>query len=160
MITCGISIFQTNLTRFHAAIAVVITGSPLSFYLFVYSVISFWYKKHRLNGIVGEGKLLPRALILIAGAIWISLLIYILVPTTISQFAQESCETQLIPLANYLYIFPLRVISALKSVPYIFVAIVGTLVGISVSWIVAIVLQRQTIWPPGEPWTPRLGRTW
>ncbi|KAK7683451.1 hypothetical protein QCA50_013283 [Cerrena zonata] len=155
LITCAISIFQTSLTRFHAGIAVVLTGSPLTFYLFIYSLMSFWYKKHRLNTIVGEGQLLRRILILIAAAIWISLLIYILVPTTISHFAQESCDTQLVPLANYLYVFPFRVISALKQVPWIFVVIIGTFVTIVLSWIIGIFLQRETIWPRGERWQPR-----
>lgn len=122
--------------------------------------MSFWYKKHRLNTIVGEGQLLRRILILIAAAIWVSLLIYILVPTTISHFAQESCDTQLVPLANYLYVFPFRVISALKQVPWIFVVIIGTFVTIVLSWIIGIFLQRETIWPRGERWQPRFGRTW
>ncbi|CAL1708936.1 unnamed protein product [Somion occarium] len=161
LITCVVSIFQTSLTRFHAAIATVITGSPLSFYLFIYCVASFWYKKHRLNGIVGEGHLAARSLILIAGVVWVCLLVYILVPTHFSDFSQESCETQLIPLANYLYVFPFRVLPFLRTeVPSLLVLVVGFLSLTVISWIVAILLQRKTIWPPGEKWSPHFGRTW
>ncbi|KAK7683465.1 hypothetical protein QCA50_013299 [Cerrena zonata] len=159
LITCGIAILQASLTRFHAAIAVVLTGSPLSLYLFVYSVMSLWYRRHRLNGIVGDGQILPRTLILIAGALWTSMFIYVLSSGHVSHFAQESCTHQ-VPLSKSLWLFPIIFVAGLRKEYWLFFPIVGIFSLIVLSWIIAIILQRKTIWPPDERWQPRFGRTW
>ncbi|CAL1708937.1 unnamed protein product [Somion occarium] len=160
LITCGISIIQASLTQFHAAIVTIITGSPLSVYLFIYSIVSFWYKKHRLNGIVGEGHLFVRLLILAAGALWICLLVYILVPSNLSHFAQESCVAAN-TFVSWLYLIPFMIIGdSSAGVPWLTALVFGTVGLVVVSWIVAIILQRKSIWRSGERWSPRFGRTW
>lgn len=159
LITCAISIFQTSLTRYHAAIAVVLTGSPLSFYLLLYSVMSFWYQKHRLNGVVGKDRLLPRMLIIIAAVIWISIFAYILSASHLSQFSQESCSN-LVPVDKSFYVLPFVMFKSVSAVPVLFIPLLAILLLIPLSWIIGVILQRKTIWPPCEPWQPRFGRTW
>ncbi|KAK7691908.1 hypothetical protein QCA50_005313 [Cerrena zonata] len=159
LFTCSISIFQVELTRYHATLAVVLTGSPLSVYLFIYSIMSFWYRKHRMNGILGDGQMLPRILIIIAGGIWTAILSYVLSSAHVSHFAQESCSGQ-VPLDKSLYLYPFVLLKVLRQTPILFLPIVGILLLILLSWIIGIILQRKAIWPHDEPWRPRFGRTW
>ena len=168
LLTCGISVSRGDLTHFHAAIAVVLSGSPLTAYLFVYAIVSFWYRKHRLNGIVGEGQLFIRLLIILAGLIWISLFVYILADKRLTHFAQASCIKAGNDVVGGLYIIPFLLLYLISRASHevpafsgLVLSIVFGVIGVTViSWISAIILQRKTIWREGERWSPRFGRTW
>ncbi|KAI0080381.1 hypothetical protein K474DRAFT_248409 [Panus rudis PR-1116 ss-1] len=162
IIACAITVAQGNLTRFHAAVATVVMGSPLSCYLFVYSIVSFWYRKHRLNGIVGENRLLARLTTIVAGLMWIALLLYILLPGHLSQFSQESCDANELP--TYLYALPFVFLGAFAAgggrLAWIFVSLIVPILGTIIAWIIILVRQRKKIWPENERWRPRFGRVW
>lgn len=168
LITCGVSVSRGDLTHFHAAIAVVLSGSPLTAYLFGYAIVSFWYHKHRLNVIVGEGRLFIRLLIILAGLIWISLFVYILADKRLTHFAQASCAKEGNDVVGYLYVLPLVLLylfarfgSNIPAISRLVLGVVFGIIGFTVaSWIVAIILQRRMIWRDGERWSPRFGRTW
>ncbi|KAI0795477.1 hypothetical protein C8Q75DRAFT_746219 [Abortiporus biennis] len=160
LITCAIAIFQRSLTRFHAIVAVVMAGSPLNLYLLLYTIVSFWYNKHRMAGIVGPGRHLNRYATLLIGAIWIALMIYIFAPNLAPHFAQASCDSHF-QFLTAVYIFPLLLIfDFFVLVPWISVLIVLPILGTILGWIVAITLQRKNIWKHGEKWSPHFVRVW
>ncbi|KIJ50517.1 hypothetical protein M422DRAFT_245138 [Sphaerobolus stellatus SS14] len=82
LISTIIPVAESNLTRIHAVIATGLVGSPLNFYLFFYAVRSMWGGGERMKKILGEHNLRTRILVILAWAIWIALVIYILVPDT------------------------------------------------------------------------------
>ncbi|KAK7683467.1 hypothetical protein QCA50_013301 [Cerrena zonata] len=163
LITVAISIAQASLTQYHAALATVIVGSPLTFYLIMYSIVSFFQKGHRLEDLLGHGQLFARCVVISAGLFWIGLLIRIVVSKHLVHFSQRSCDMQpgQPPLAKYLYIFPFQSLTHFfDDTPWLIIAVFGIIFLTIISWIIAIILQRKAIWPPGEKWTPQIRRTW
>ena len=75
LITCSVSLFQENITRFHASVATFIASSPVSVYFLVYSVRAFW-GEHRLDAVLGKKKYINRGMVFFAAAIWISIVVY------------------------------------------------------------------------------------
>lgn len=150
LLTSAISISQQSLSRLYAIFAVVIAGSPLSLYLVLYAVMSFWYRRHRLNRIVGEGQIISRLLVILAGCLWIALLIFSMVLSDRSHFAQQSCDE------SY------RSMGAIYVIPFLFfhdafslnaglgVLLILPLLITGTSWAIALILQRKSIWPPDE----------
>lgn len=160
LLTCAISITQRSLSRLYALLAVVIAGSPLSLYLVIYAIISFWYRKHRLNRIVGDGQLITRVLVIGAGCIWIAMLVFSLVLSDRVHFSQASCDDLYGSMAA-IYVLPLilfHVAVALK--PGIGFLLIFPMVSTALGWVIVLVLQRKTIWPPSERWRPHFGRLW
>ena len=164
LITVEISIRQSSLSQYHAALATIITGSPLTIYLTLYAIVSFKRKSHRLGAILGKGQWLTRLVVIGGGASWAALLFRILTSKHLIHFAQRSCE-QLYGdprLANALYVLPFLILvltyeDDVHWLTYTVIVIVALTV---LSWIVAIVLQRRTIWPKGERWSPQIVRVW
>ena len=115
LISCAVAIFRTSLTRFHAAIATVTAGSPLNFYLFLYSIASFFMEKHRLWGIIGQGHIFARCITIVAGMLWTALLIYVFVPAHLTHYSQLSCEIQHSVHFGNLFITPLEVYQTVAS---------------------------------------------
>ena len=93
LITCSISLFQQNITRFHATVASFIASSPVSIYFLFYSIRAFWGER-RLNTVLGKKKYLNRGMVFFAAAIWISIIVYTSLKSTQDRFAQRSCETR------------------------------------------------------------------
>ncbi|KAI0071526.1 hypothetical protein K474DRAFT_608040 [Panus rudis PR-1116 ss-1] len=159
LITCILSINQRSLTRYHAIFALMLAFSPLSVFLIIYAIISFFYKKHRLNMIMGDKNMLNRMLLLVAGALWVGVLIYVLLPTRISNFSQDSCEEMMN--INGLFIAPILLLGALiRLSPGPAIIIIVPVCLTVISWVVALILKRKTIWPPGEKWSLHIGRAW
>ena len=164
LITVEISIRQSSLTQYHAAIATIITGSPLTIYLTLYAIVSFKRKSHRLGAILGKGQWFTRLVVIGGGAAWATLLFRILASKHLIHFAQRSCELQYggPRLANYLYVFPFLVLTLAyeENVDWLTYTVIGIVALTALSWIIAIVLQRRTIWPKGERWSPQIVRVW
>ena len=160
LISCAVAIFRTSLTRFHAAIATVTAGSPLNFYLFIYSIASFFVKKHRLWGIIGQGHIFARCITIVAGILWISLLVYVFAPAHLSQYSQRSCESQYDIVGN-IYVIPLELFKiAFEHISWFAFLITFPITSTAFGWIVAIFRHRKDIWPPEERWSPQFRRVW
>ena len=162
LIACAVSSAKGNLTRFHASIVVILTGSPLFFYLCIYSAISFKWRKHRMNGLVGDGQWFRRLVMIISGAFWICMFVIILLPDTDQRikFSQASCVANN-AIVRFLYILPFPLVETAwtneRGVLLFAILVVAFVV---IGWIVGIWLQREKIWPSGKGWTPRPGKVW
>lgn len=152
LLTAGISIFEGQLTKFHAVTVSVIVASPLTIYFVVYSIRAMWGGMHRLENVLGEGHLLKRLFVLIAAGIWIAFTIYSYLPGSVNQFAQASCRPQPL-LLNFFLLTPVSVgIMERKDLPWLGPVVAVPFFLISLAWAIAIYLKRHTIWPPGEPY--------
>jgi len=146
LITCSASLFQQNITRFHATVAIFIASSPVSFYFLVYSIRAFW-GEHRLDAVLGKKRYLNRGMVFLAVGVWISIVVYTSLESTRSHFAQASCKTETAQETLALRGFigaPSVVIAALAVI----------------SWTVSIVLARREIWPPGGGYRPNFATVW
>jgi hypothetical protein len=152
LLTAGISIFQGQLTKFHAVAVSVIVASPLTIYLVIYSIRAMWGGMHRLENILGPGHVFKRLFVLLAAAIWIALTIYSYLPGSSSHFAQASCKPQP-PLLSFFLLTPISVgIMRRKEFPWLGVVIAIPFFLIVLAWAIAILLKRSIIWPPGTPY--------
>ena len=147
LITCLISIFQKNLTKFHALIAATIVGSPLTMYMGLYALRSLWGNKHRLDDIVGRGKIVQRTMVLGTVAIWMAFVIYLLLPSNISYFAQASCDQYSLLVKFFFFIPILLFAAAVIYAPVLAAAAVTPIIGVALSWVLIIIIRRRTIWP-------------
>ncbi|KIJ50537.1 hypothetical protein M422DRAFT_245153 [Sphaerobolus stellatus SS14] len=167
LITAVIAISKSQLTRIHAVIATGLAASPLTIYLFVYAIRSFWGCADRMRAILGKGHIIPRTLVLIALGLWLALVVYILRPTT-KHFTQESCQGQYSPLLFKGFFFlPIVIVMELyrntstREIAAILIAIAGLPLGLIIfSWIFAILRRRNEIWPQGEPRIISITRIW
>jgi hypothetical protein len=140
LITCSVSLFQENITRFHATIAIFIASSPVS------SIRAFW-GEHRLGTVLGRKEYLNRGLVFLAVGIWISIVVYTSLKSTQNRFAQGSCKvaTAQETLGR----------QGFGGAPAIVIAAIAM-----VSWLISIVLARKEIWPPGERYWPKFITAW
>jgi hypothetical protein len=146
LITCSVSLFQPNITRLHATIAIFIASSPVSIYLLVYSIRGFW-GEHRLDVVLGKRNYLNRGLVFLAAGIWIAIVVYTSLNSTKGRFAQASCIT--------LTAQEMFALQGTLVVPPIGVAAIAAL-----SWAFSVVLARKEIWPPGERYRPKFITVW
>ncbi|KAI0080981.1 hypothetical protein K474DRAFT_1657161 [Panus rudis PR-1116 ss-1] len=156
LLTCILSIKLKTITRYHALLAVTLGFSPLSLFLVIYAIISFFYKKHRLNMLIGDKHNTNRFLLILAGVMWLGALIYSIMPAHYHHFAQYSCEEVEGPKGIIL----LAPFILARTGPFFGVLIALPMVLVSVSWVVALLLQRKTIWPPGQKFSPHFARAW
>ncbi|KAF9782943.1 hypothetical protein BJ322DRAFT_1073515 [Thelephora terrestris] len=142
LVTCSISLFQTNISRLHATIATFTASSPVSVYFLFYSIRAFW-GEHRLSTVLGKQNHLNRGLVFFALGIWIAIVVYTSLASgsTRSRFAQESCKT-----ITTQEVFLSR---GFNGAPYIIAAMAAP------SWLVSVVLARREIWPRGEGYRPK-----
>ena len=164
LFTVEFSILRSSLTQFHAALATVITGSPLTIYLVLYAIVSFKRKSHRLGAILGKGQWFTRLVVIVGGICWVALLFRILTSKHLVHFSQRSCELDSDEprLANYLYVFPFLILTLAykEDVHWLIWTVIGIVSLTALSWFVAIALQWRTIWPKEERWSPRIRRVW
>jgi hypothetical protein len=150
LLTAGISIVQGTLTKFHAVAVSVIVASPLTIYLVVYSLAAMFGSMHRLEDILGKGHIFKRLVVLVAAAIWGTLTIYSFLSGSIHHFAQESCRPQPL-LLNFFLLTPISVsIMERRDLPWLGPVIAIPLFLIVLAWVIAILLKRRVIWPPGQ----------
>ena len=161
LLTCLISIIRGDLTRFHALVVLALVLSPITVYFVAYSIRSFWSGQHRLESLLGRTRYLRRFLVLLAGGIWLGILIYAYLPKGADRFAQASCKGRSVMDAFYL-IVPFLYIAVFAEFGVIYPAVIFTLAFVLMiaTWIVAIFLRKNEIWPPGEPYRPRFLKVW
>ncbi|KIJ23310.1 hypothetical protein M422DRAFT_56880 [Sphaerobolus stellatus SS14] len=158
LLACGFTTVRHHITRIHAILTVATAGSPLSIYIFIYAIRSLFREKHRMSATVGKGHRMARYIVLLAMAIWVGLLIYVILPASISVFDQEECETGNYVVENFFFLPILifkdqhRWAQVLMGLPVILTTIV---------WMIALVLRRDEIWQGGESkWKPHPKRAW
>ena len=157
LITCSVSLFQQNITRFHATIAIFIASSPVSIYFLVYSIRAFW-GEHRLDAVLGKKEYLNRGLVFFAVGIWISIVVYTSLKLTQNRFSQGSCSTATVQGVFVLVALNPRGLPGLEWIPmnpWFSFAIIAAF-----SWLVSIVLARKEIWPPGERYRLKVVTIW
>ena len=145
LITCSVSLFQGNITRPHATIAIFIASSPVSIYFLVYSIRAFW-AGHRLDAVLGKENYLNRGLVFFAMGIWTSIVVYTSLGSTLLRFSQGSCST-----VTAQEVFGIEGFVGPSS-------IIGAVAVLS--WPVCIIVARKEIWPPGERYRPKFVTVW
>jgi len=157
LLACAFTTFRHNITRIHAILTVATAGSPLSVYLFCYAIRSLFRGRHRMTAAVGEGRRLARMVVLFAMLMWISLLAYILLPSSISDFGQEDCEQGNEVVLRF-YFLPILIF--MNSPLWIELLIAFPFFLTALAWLIALWLRRREIWPRQEPWRPNPRRAW
>ena len=148
LVTCAASLFQQNITRFHATVAATIASSPVSFYFLFYSIEAFWYN-HRLDTVLGKEKYLNRGMVFFAAGMWTSIVVYTSLDSTQNNFTQSSCETETVQeIFVRVVINPQELGFGLLISPWFLFTIAALF-----SWLISIWRARKDIWPPG-------GRSW
>ena len=156
LITCLVAIVRRNLTRFHALVVLALVLSPITVYFVTYSIRSFWSGKHRLESLLGRTRYLRRFLVLLAGAVWLGILIFAYLPKDENRFAQASCKGRSV--MDFFYLFVPFLYIGVYTHPAVIFAI--PFVMAIASWAIAISLRKKDIWPPGEPYRPRFIKFW
>ena len=89
------------------------------------------------------------------------ILIFAYLPKDENRFAQASCKGRSVMDAFYL-IVPFLYIAVFAEFGVIYPAVIFTLAFVLMiaTWIVAIFLRKNEIWPPGEPYRPRFLKVW
>lgn len=130
----------------------VIVASPLTIYLIIYSIRAMWGGQHRLENVLGKGHLFRRLFVLLAALIWVALTIHPFLSRNAAHFAQRSCQPRPL-LLNFFLLTPMTVgIELGEDHPWVAVVVALPIFLIILAWVTAILLKRQVIWPPGEPY--------
>lgn len=128
----------------------VIVASPLTIYLVIYSLAAMFGSMHRLENVLGKSHIFKRLVVLVAAAIWGVLTVYSYIPGSIHHFAQASCRPQP-PLLSFFLLTPISVgIMERRQLPWLGPVVAVPLVLIVLAWVIAILLKRRIIWPPGQ----------
>lgn len=161
LLTCLISIIRSVLTRYHALVVLALVLSPITAYFIGYSIRSFWSTRHRLENLLGRSHYLRRIVVLFAGASWLAILIYAYLPRGVEHFAQASCKGRSVTDGFYLTV-PFLYIQAYAGIGIVYPALAFALpfVVMTAAWVTAILRRRKEIWPPGEPYRPRIIKVW
>jgi len=150
-----IAIAKHNLTKLHSAVALMLAASPLSLYLLAYVLRSLFGRHTRLDTVFGKNKHLNRGIVLLAFPLWIAVLSFTTMPTSVWHFQQAACDS----------IVADNTIASLFFLPFIiffwiFPEIGATLLGIFLlTWGTAIYRQRKVIWAKHNNFLP-FGRLW
>ena len=119
-----------------------------------------WGRLHRLEDVLGKGHLFRRLLVLSAAAIWTTLTIYSFVPRNVIRFAQQSCKPRPL-LLNFFLLTPItESLEERHDRPWLGAVISVPLFLLILAWVTAILLKRDIIWPPGEPYRVRFWEVW
>jgi hypothetical protein len=145
LITCAASIFQRDITRLHASVAIFLATSPVLIYFLVYSIRAFW-GQHQLDNVLGKEHYLNRGLVFFAVGMWICILAFTSLDSTRAHFVMGICY--------YVLTVPDMFGGAIM---YFLLFTAGTTVGL---WPVSIVVARKEIWPPGEGYRPKFATVW
>lgn len=161
LLTCLIAIIRSELTRFHALVVLALVLSPITVYFIGYSIRSFWSTKHRLESLLGPSHYLRRFVVLFSGASWLAIFIYAYLPRGAEHFAQASCKGRTV-MDNFYLIVPFMYIQiyAEFGVAYPAVLLALPFIIMIAIWITVILRRRKEIWPPGEPYRPRIVKVW
>ncbi|KAF8170695.1 hypothetical protein K438DRAFT_1982556 [Mycena galopus ATCC 62051] len=155
IVAAMISIAKHNLTKLHSLVALALAASPLSLYLLAYVTRSLFGRHTRLDKVFGQEKYLNRAAVLLMLPLWIGVLAFTALPTSVWQFQQAACDALVadnhveslffMPVALFLLAFP---------------ELIGLIVGILLlSWGIGIYRLRKVIWAKHHKILP-FGRLW
>jgi len=161
LLTCLVSIFRRDLTRFHALVVLALVFSPITIYFVAYSIRPFRHDQNQLGYLLGRSCYLRRSIVLLAGATWLSIFIYAYLPNSSEHFAQASCKGRSVMDAYYL-IVPFLYISSSLNVGTAFPVVLFILpfVIMIAAWIIAILRRKDEIWSPDEPDRFPLVKAW
>lgn len=162
LITCAISLFRGELTRYHAVILISIVCSPVNVYFTGYSIRAFW-SSHRLDAVLGRQQYARRAMVFLSLFVWVAILIYAYLPQKYTKFAQDTCRGSSIAEVVFLgapFVFAWALARAGPGGVFVLLLFLLIPIVVVIAWIVAIVRRRKEIWPPGQPWRPRFGKVW
>ncbi|KAJ7730906.1 hypothetical protein DFH07DRAFT_969025 [Mycena maculata] len=84
-----IAISKHTLTKMHSIIALTLATSPLSIYLLIYVFRSFFRRHTHLNGVFRKGKYLNRAIVILMFPLWVSVLAFTTLPTSVWPFNKQ-----------------------------------------------------------------------
>jgi hypothetical protein len=160
LLTCGVSLIQGGLTRYHAIILISIVCSPVNVYFTGYSIRAFW-GSHRLDAVLGKQQYIRRAMVFFSVAVWIAILVYSYLPQRYTNFAQTTCRWASIAEAFFLgapFVFVFAMAASGRA--GIVIAFLAPPIIVIFAWIFAIFRKRKEIWPPGKPYRPRFGKVW
>lgn len=161
LLTCFIAVLRGDLTRYHALVVLALVLSPITVYFVSYSIRSFWSTEHRLESLLGRTRYLRRIIVLFAGASWLGILIYAYLPRGVEHFAQASCKGRSVTDNFYLFVpFLYIIVYASLGDPYPAIIFAVPLALMIAAWVVAIILKRKEIWPPGQSYRPRFIKVW
>ncbi|KAF9781550.1 hypothetical protein BJ322DRAFT_230258 [Thelephora terrestris] len=162
LLTCGISLLQGQLTRFHSIVLISIVCSPVNVYFTGYAIRSFW-SVHRLDNVLGKRKNTRRLMVFLSVAIWTAALIYVYLPQRFTNFAQDSCRGSSAVEAFFLgapfvYAWALTTLGpAGILILFIFLAIPILII---FAWFVAIIRRRREIWASSGVCCASFGKVW
>lgn len=161
MLTATISIRNGNLTRLHATFAQYSVASPLSLYILIYAIRSVFARKknknHRMAEVFGKGQVLNRALVIAMFPFWITLTVFIALPSQRHRFSQLACDWRSSQAGlGFFYYNPFSIASEWWKV----VASVSPLVILILFWTIGIWLQRKIIWKHDRTRKLPLARMW
>lgn len=95
--------------------------------------------------------------------VWTVILVYAYLPQQHTKFAQDACKGSSVAESGFLGTPIIFLVVLAESggvgVLALFIFLMVPIV-IVIAWVVAIVLRRKEIWPPGQPWRPRFGKVW
>jgi hypothetical protein len=151
LVAAGTSISQSSLTKFHAIIAIELVASPMMFYVVIYAIRSLFNHRHRLDHLFGHGRLLNRLIAVGTLLMWITLFIYVMLPSDLQQFSQASCDMKS-AVVNLTFLAPFRISAAqfqAGGTVASFVIFVPFIAVIS-SWMSTIYLRREQLWNSAE----------
>jgi hypothetical protein len=138
IIAAIIAIGKHNITRLHAVFVLQMTGSPLSFYL-VATVLKALFVNNNLD--TWRRKPSNRVLLLALVPLWITVLVYVTIPSHIPNFQQAACDdVELGGHAGRLFWIPVAVFFAIDRSWTI--TNVTLLVALILTWAVCIYMQR------------------
>ncbi|KAJ7058114.1 hypothetical protein C8F01DRAFT_1149581 [Mycena amicta] len=155
VIAAIVAIAGHNLSKLHSVIALTLAASPLSLYLIFYVIRSMLGKQTRLQAVFGPGMHLNRAMVLLALPLWISVLVFAALPTSMWHFNQAACDLE-VANNHVASLFFLPFIIFFAAYPEAGAFIIASVV---ISWGIAIWRTRKTIWAKGDRYFP-LGRLW
>lgn len=162
LVAAAISVFKTSLTKFHAIVAVELVASPLTFYLAIYAIRSFFNHEHRLDRLLGRGKLHYRMMAIGTLAVLVAFFIYILLPSHIQKFSQASCDAKSV-LIKLNFFLPVIFFAALFTYGGLVPSVLVTLpfILIAFSWVATVYIRRHELWyKTGKRENPSFWSVW
>ncbi|KAF7329023.1 hypothetical protein MVEN_02532400 [Mycena venus] len=155
IVAAMVAIAEHNLTKLHSVIALMLAASPLSLYLLAYVLRSLTGRHTRLDKVFGKGKYVNRGVVLLAFPLWIGVLTFTAMPTSIWQFQQAACDS-IVAENRIVRLFFLPFIIFFDVFP----EIGGILLGIFfLTWGTAVYRLRAIIWAKHNRRFP-FGRLW
>jgi uncharacterized membrane protein len=142
LIAALISVFQNDLTKYHAIMAIQIVGSPLMFYMTIYAVRSLLGHKHRMDKLMQTRKRAYCGFAIGTVVIWMACVIYTLSTVNRDKFSQPECHSE----AKRMLFQIAFMLRGIKKLPVAGAAFITTTALTIVAFFVAIWIRRHELW--------------